>query len=674
MSLKGNYTPFNLNAISALMQGSGLTINPRATSFMGSSTSTSNYTKGTVVTNTVLNRLVDSINVAYNLIGTNPSTQITQATYNNLISIGSTTIPALGAAKPSTYTGTYTGQLTRYGFIKLFAKQAYDEFHLNTGSYTDFLASFTMCDMFRTKSNKVIDSFHQSIDFMEGSFSNTNDLITSDITGVSMSTLYWGQDLIASGRVIDLSTIDTFGLPSNLLRTLYKNRALTKAVNLALLSAGLSSTDIDSIVNGATATIEQEKNIYGAFNIIMGTDLVDVCVPINNQTPLLDSLADLLDPKKLFPNSFKTLTFPVYNATAAPTNSKTYYFIYSGGEANVLSFTNFGTRLRNIMPESLAYTCDAFANSMQQIKNIKQMNIEKFSQVVTHLEITTDLNTGASSVPTARDLALNSLSALALGSGNNGTYTTCDFFGCMSGESYDWNRLQGAINGLATPQLEAIYKQIYDLVITAGPYTTLQTLIDNANTEIANIKNRNTFDSNALNILYNSFGTKLLKEQQARTLAIPSLTDLTSSVTNIYGFIDSIDTYALETQDFGSSRVIEAIADTTTVGGNSIIGSMRESRNAHRLGLSGLELDNDVVSNEIVTPRTGPDPGYSGSNINIPVITGVATTPGSLAGSPEAKLIPKNLSIFNIPTKVLTPDEAVHEVTLCNCDCWDQLQ
>lgn len=509
---------------------------------------------------------------------------------------------------------------------------------------------------------------------MDGSFSNMNDLVTSDITGVSMSTLYWGQDLIMSGRVLDLSTIDSFGLPSNLLRTLQRNRALTKAVNLALLSAGLTSTDIDSIVNGNTATIEQEKNIYGAFNIIMGTDLEDALIPLNCHLPYLDSLADLLDPKKLFPNSYKTLTFPSYNSQPTPTNSKTYYFIYSGGEANILSFTNFGLRLRNIMPEALAYTCDAFANSMQQIKNIKKMNIEKFSQVVTNLEITTDLNTGATDVPTARDISVTALSGLALGSGPNGTYTTCDFFGCMSGESYDWNRLQGSINSISSPALEAIYNEMYQLLITPGPYnTSLQTLIDSANTEIINIVNRNSDGAYSLNLLYNQFGTLLAKEQAARLLAIPDITQVSSSISDIYGLIDSIDSYATETQDCGPGRVLEAIANTSTVGGNSLIGSLREARNAHRLGLAGLELDNDVTDNAIVLPRRGSDPGYSGSTISIPVVTGEANTPGSLAGSPETTLIPKNLSIFNLPTKVLTPDEAVHEVTLCNCDCWDLL-
>ena len=118
--------------------------------------------------------------------------------------------------------------------------------------------------------------------YLDGFYSNMNDLITGDIAGVSLSSFYWGQDLIASGRAIDLSTIDTFGNPDNLLRTIYKNRGLTKALNLALLAAGFSSIDISNILGtNESSSIEIQKNLYGAFNIIIGSDLKDVLVTLD---------------------------------------------------------------------------------------------------------------------------------------------------------------------------------------------------------------------------------------------------------------------------------------------------------------------------------------------------------------------------------------------------------
>jgi hypothetical protein len=152
--------------------------------------------------------------------------------------------------------------------------------------------------------------------------------------------------LIASGRAIDLSTISTFGLPSNLLLTLNKNNGFTTAVGIAILAAGIDVADTNQILNKKiTPTKEQEKTLYQAFEVIKNQDLNEILVALNCQTPNLESLADLLNPEKLFPNSYETLTVPVYNVSqiipSAATNqtvpntnipsyppSKIYYPIY----------------------------------------------------------------------------------------------------------------------------------------------------------------------------------------------------------------------------------------------------------------------------------------------------------------------------------------------------------
>jgi len=74
--------------------------------------------------------------------------------------------------------------------------------------------------------------------------------------------------------------------------------------------------------------------MYQACTIILGQDLRDVLVPLNCKTSGLESLADLLNPLKMFPSSYKSLTVPVYNTTTQVTNSKTYYLIYGGTSVN----------------------------------------------------------------------------------------------------------------------------------------------------------------------------------------------------------------------------------------------------------------------------------------------------------------------------------------------------
>jgi hypothetical protein len=90
----------------------------------------------------------------------------------------------------------------------------------------------------------------------------------------------------------------------------------------------------DLLGSTVAVTKEQERKIYGAYGIILGQDLKDILVSLNCKTLGLESLADLLNPIKLFPNSYQTLTVPIYNTVGGPANSKIYYPIYSNDGLN----------------------------------------------------------------------------------------------------------------------------------------------------------------------------------------------------------------------------------------------------------------------------------------------------------------------------------------------------
>jgi hypothetical protein len=217
----------------------------------------------------------------------------------------------------------------------LYAWQAYNEFNYNdtlnlTGYYTDFLGSWTEASSFIDYSNQSIMALQNSFTFLEGTYSNMDDLITGDITGISLSTRVFGQDLIALGKAINLSKTRTFGFPSNVLETLKTYNALTDSVVLALLASGLTDAEVAQVSNNTNVTTSQQQKIYAAFNVISGVDLASILVSLNCKTQGLETLADLLNIKKLFPNSYETLTVPIYNAQPGlPTNSKTYYPIFS---------------------------------------------------------------------------------------------------------------------------------------------------------------------------------------------------------------------------------------------------------------------------------------------------------------------------------------------------------
>jgi len=704
-------TPLNLNCLSGLLQNTGLRINPDVVTYMGTSTSISSYTPGLAVGSTCLGPITQAITAAY-------AKGINATIYNNLISIGSTSIPALGNSKPSTYTNAYTGQTTSYGFLRLIPLQAYNEFYINNGSYTDFLSTFAACYGSMNQSNPAIQAFSDSKTYLDGTYSNMNDLITSDITGVSTSTLYWGQDLITSGRAIDLHSIATFGNPENLLRTLNKNNAVSQSLNVALLANGFTATNINNILAGQEPTTQQQNSLYKAFSLILGNDLKDILIPLNCQTKNLRTLADLLDPMMLFPNSYQTLTVPVYNIVNLPgTNSKTSYLIYTGSGVNTSSALHYGDRLAGVLPIDIAFACDAFGTSMLQIKKIQTVDIEKFGQVVSNLENVAALNVNGTSVPTDTNSTNTALSVIAKGSGINGLYTMSDYFGAMTNLKYPWSSLTSTITQLQTTALTATYQSMYNLI--TGPSLNysdgaLQTLINTANSQISNILTSNPKLGASLNSLYAQFGRYLTIEQNARTLALPYLSSLTSSSKDAISFLDSLKSYSSQTQDYGPAMVLENIADTTTLAGNSLIASMREQRNTERLALAGLASDNIVQQetfnvaptsgtsvssilaskkanspvmdtttelsttiglplNQNVLPSAGSNNTASKAELlKTPIVTGAATTPGSLAGSQYTTLIPDSLSVLNVlaTPSILNPSQAVEHVTVCNCDCW----
>ena len=357
----------------------------------------------------------------------------------------------------------------RNGFIGTVARQAYYEIWYDYATrrpnqYTEFTKSFQQCYQWYGAANLDISSYTNTKSYIRGLYSNINDLTTSDISGVSLSFKLWGNDLIALGKSLDLSRINEFGLPSVLLLTLKNLGALTDALRFALLLSDLTTTEINDILQPQyIPSVAQENKIYRAFTIISGDDLAALLIIMNCSTEGLTSLADLLNPQRMFPNSWGSLTVPQYTLSA--NSSKIYDFIYNRSGVNN-RIPNWGTYLTGILSPDLQRACGAFMMTMCQIKNIRSMQIESFSQVVANLEVTNQnlplINSNAGT-PGDVQLANSVLAQSALGSGNSGTYRMCDFFGAVAGLPYTdyYTSSKSLINELSTSALAAVYEKIY---------------------------------------------------------------------------------------------------------------------------------------------------------------------------------------------------------------------
>jgi len=307
----------------------------------------------------------------------------------------------------------------------------------------------------------------------------------------------------------------------------------------------------------------------------------------------------------------------------------------------------FGSYLADILPNDIAITAGAFGASMQQVKNIMGIPVEKFAQVVASMETIQGLDlVNGTNIPTDISEAQVAYELIALGTGPYKTFTYSDFYGCMSGLPYPWQQLQTAMTDLQTPNLVSIYQTLYNIIVAGPdpleppPYTTynsnIQAQIDLANAEIALIRTIRPGASMDLNDLYNKFATQLGNEQRARNTGLSPLADPRDRFINkypitIYSFVDSLPLYGKQTQPHMPAQTLEAISDLTFGAGQSIVAKMRETRNQDRLNYIGVTLDNNIpdfieeqkewISNTVVTSNVID---FSGNVVE--VITTVGNT------------------------------------------------
>ena len=457
MSITGKQSPLGVNFVGGLLEDCGLMISERTVRYMGSSCNYPSYSPGLVVNNTCLKPLTYAIHEAY--IRSN----LTEEGFHNLIYIGHKNIisndrcEALGNSKPDTfmwgteisreskaiaktkkdqpattgfpvagqgefgqecrwnpyYLTNYANGVVQWGYFRLIALQASYEFLWNEWlpgrahciyppEYKDFCGSFMTASNFIDESNKMINTMENSHTFIKYTYSNMDDLISSDITSVSLSTSSFGQDMITSGRAIDLHDIDMFGLPSKLLINLEKNNALTPPLSLALLMNDFIPSEVENISTGKTpASIEQEKKLYEAFTMISGSELSDILIPLNCKTKGLKTLADLLDVKKLFPNSYRSLTVPIYNKKLGlPTNSRTAYMIYMNGSVNMtLNSDNIAGEVGPVLPagtprvfSSPKFSTAKLVKNLQKLHEKKVISTKTMERVIKHTRIVRERN------------------------------------------------------------------------------------------------------------------------------------------------------------------------------------------------------------------------------------------------------------------------------------------
>ena len=199
--------------------------------------------------------------------------------------------------------------------------------YLGQGNTTVFAQVFTGAQSYINQNNDFINTAYNSQTYLGSTFTSMNSLITGNLTDVNLALPSFGSDLARLGFLIDLNNLGNFGLPSSVFRQLATVTNLTPRITVALKQVGFSTAQIERITDpDATLTDTEEAKLYRAMLLITGQALQQVCdifgitLPVAGvnsgsqpQNPGLTSMADLLNPVKIFPTSFASLTVRTYN-------------------------------------------------------------------------------------------------------------------------------------------------------------------------------------------------------------------------------------------------------------------------------------------------------------------------------------------------------------------------
>ena len=198
--------------------------------------------------------------------------------------------------------------------------------YLGQGNTTVFAQVFTGAQSYINQNNDFINTAYNSQTYLGSTFTSMNSLITGNLTDVNLALPAFGNDLAQLGFLIDLNNLGNFGLPSSVFRQLATVTNLTPRITVALKQVGFTTTQIERITDpDATLTDTEEAKLYRAMLLITGQALQQVCnifgitLPVAGinttqpQNPGLSSMADLLNPVKIFPTSFASLTVRTYN-------------------------------------------------------------------------------------------------------------------------------------------------------------------------------------------------------------------------------------------------------------------------------------------------------------------------------------------------------------------------
>ena len=215
--------------------------------------------------------------------------------------------PALTNSVPTAYQGSL-GTATMTSTIEYLNNKI-----LGNGDLGKFEQVFSSAQAFVGQNNQLIKTTLNANALTNTTgFTTQDNLSTGGISSVSQAFSAFGADLAQLGFLIDLGNLNNLGNPDAVLKQLATVSSSTPALNTALLNVGIPESAVADPIN-TNFTDQQQRLIYIAMTQITGTELQQILNLLHVTTAGLTTMADLLNPVKIFPRSFQTLTAPTAN-------------------------------------------------------------------------------------------------------------------------------------------------------------------------------------------------------------------------------------------------------------------------------------------------------------------------------------------------------------------------
>jgi len=540
------------------------------------------------------------------------------------------------------------------------------------GNASKFGSILGAAEGFVGSSNQMISAATNAAgSFAGGTFPGMDAISTGGLTGITNALPDFGVDLGSLGSTIDFASISDLGSPGQLLKNMdlagslgpmydkvanikidprlagslggslssVTNAIANKTGGLSIGDLGISSSDIAQL--GPALPNNIQGQIFNAFSDLSTTQVGDVKGILKNTQASITNGADLMNPQKLFPTSFSTLTAPLRTASVGDRA------IYTASGSVNSEFERLGVPLAGALPDDLAMANGALARSFGQVKGIESTTNSTLTTAVDNLETLKDLPLVKDQKVYVTDDVVNFWKTtygfqdnIQLATGPDGTFQLSDAIGYAAGYNsvapLQQNQIlmqelidSGAMNvfyaagsssssstgiliimdyfvaGAYDPIAPATAYVIPAGVYGAGTYADQEAawngIIASAKTLMQTFYN----DYPQAQTIQRNF--KRLQEQQAREKLIRAKIDLDldtvpANTNNAIQLAANLPNYALDTSAGGSAELLERVMNFTSTGGQASVAAMREARNIDKLTDANIVQDGPIP----VTPPANP--------------------------------------------------------------------